>query len=606
MKRFTKHLFLVLAGATMMFSCASEDKATQEQQEQQEQQQNTTKKVDLANMTVPVPASLLEASAVNKGGSIFDSNDVCAAAYIDVDKLVKKSGITGNQRKLFAAMSVQDINDEFLNNYIYNTVLNLDNSGIKFSKPIYMTVNAGYVKEDPTIECILIAEVSNIDTLNQVLKEADVLMSSTSSGARVMCENYNDMCIAIGYNNKYMAYVVTNADKYYSRDLLEKALANANMDLSAFNSHDVAIYYNYERLYKELPVIEKFINDQYSNNYYYEDYYYEDEYYYDDYYYNSIELTPDSEIKNLISEHFNDFKGCKMIAGITFDPGRVVIDAQYAGFDELFKEYNFYQGSTNANLKYLPSNAYGFANLCINGNKLAEIINTFMTRDVKNALAYNIGMPVNELTTYLSIATDAIKSIDGDVTVALNSLDIEYVTEYDYYWDEYYEVETLSDLEAVAIVNTNSNYVIENVKLIPILQEVEKGKLYTTSFNGFDFNVGQVDNTLYAGVNTRCDNLPRQNMETKWAEEFKNSYAYIVFDVQNFFNSKYGKTIRKNLQSDSDTMPLDKVINMVDSVWFNVKDINNMELVLSLTNKEDNALEQIVNFGFELAQTYNF
>ena len=597
MRKFTKHLVLALAGATMMFSCASEQKPVQEEKQQQE----TNQKVDLGNMAVPVSASLLEPSAVNKGGSVFDDNGVCMAAYIDVDKLVKKSGITGNQRKVFAAMSIKDINDEFLQNYIYNTVLDLDNSGIKFSKPVYMTVNAGYVKEDPTIECILIAEVSNIDTLNQVLRESDVFMTTSASGAHFVCEKDGDMCVAIGYNDKYMAYVVTNADKYYSMDLFDKALANAKMDLSAFSSHDIAIYCNYERLYKEMPVFEEILNNQYANSYYYYD-----DYYYDDYSYTQIKLTPEPEVKAFISEYLNDYKGCKMISGITFEPGRVVLDAQYAGFEELSKEYNIFQKSTNANLKYLPSNAYGFANMCINGNKLAELINTFMTREMKTAFAYNIGMSVNEFTTYLSIATDAIKSIDGDMTIALNSLDIEYVTEYDYYWDEYYETETLSDLEAVAIVNTNSNYVIENVKLIPMLQEQEKGRLYTTSFNGFDVNVGQVDNTLYAGINTRCDNLPRQNMETKWASEFKNSYMYMVLDVQNFLNSKYGKTIRKNLQSDNDFKAIDKALNMVDSVWLNVKDLNNVELVLSLTNKEDNALEQIVNYGFELAQNYNF
>ena len=220
-----------------------------------------------------------------------------------------------------------------------------------------------------------------------------------------------------------------------------------------------------------------------------------------------------------------------------------------------------------------------------------------------------MGIPTNDFATILTIATDAIKSIDGDITLSLNDMHISTTYEYDYYYDEYYEDQKLTNLNAMAMVNTDSNYIFENVKLIPYdvipFKAINNGSLYTANLNGQNLNIGQLGNTLYAGINTSCENIPQQSMSQKWASEFNNSIFYVAFNVQNFINSKWGKELLKEMKQDSGYYATSRAIDMIDSVWVNAKDVHNAEFVISLTDKSKNSLEQIVSFALEMAQTYN-
>ena len=553
MKKISKHLLLFLMSALFMIACASEEKKPAEQQNAE------------ASDTFTAPSSQ------------FDSKEACLAAYVDVSNLIEKSGITENQRKLFAAMATKNIDDKFAQQYVYNSIVNLDNSGIKFSKPIYMTANMGLVEETPTYELILVAEVSNIDTLDTLAKSAGIDVNTDKDGVRYTYLQDNDLYLTAGYNNDYLTIVATNGGYDYSYNLFINALENANVDLSIFNNRDIALYANFERIYDTMLAF----NNQFKANDY------------------GKEFIP-AETQMMIAEYLNNFEDLKMVTGLTFANGRIVLDAQFTGISDIFDPFNIFKASNNANLKYIPNYALGFANLSIDGDKMAEIINTVLTREVKANLAYNFGIPVNEFTTYVTIATDIIKSINGDMTIALNNFDYSTVTMYDYEYDEYYTTETVKDIDAALIVNTDSNYIIENLKLIPSnvlpLKERVKDSLYTAYFDGNEINFGQKDSTFFVGVNTLCDNDTRQNAESKWASEFNGSLAYLVVDVQNILNSNLGNLLRKEVYNDIELREVFNMLNLVDSAWIVSKDANNTELVLSFTDKNRNALEQIVSY----------
>ena len=76
MKKFTKHLILAMVGAAFMFACASEEKKPADQQQQQNADKSNLTEIDLTAL-----ASLID-------------NNACAALFINVDQIVKKSGLT--------------------------------------------------------------------------------------------------------------------------------------------------------------------------------------------------------------------------------------------------------------------------------------------------------------------------------------------------------------------------------------------------------------------------------------------------------------------------------------------------------------------------------
>ena len=566
MKRFTKHLFLALMCTALFAACASEEKKPADQQEETPANVAGDKKGDAAVTNIKVPATL------------FDNDDACAVAYINVDNLVAKSGITENQRKTLGALAIQDINDEYGQQYVLNTILDLDNSGIKFSKPIYATLNVDMVDYEPVFELIAVAEVSNSTTLDEFVKHSEVETRVNDKGTHYMTTIEDGIYITAGYDKNNLVITATNGGSSHSYDLFVESLNNATINLAPFSNRDVALYFNLEKTY-----------DVFKDTYY---------------------AYETAELKQMVAENFNNFKDCKMVAGLTFEKGRIVLDTRTAGFDKIFEQVNVHKASTNANLKYIPYNALAFANLSIDGDKLAELLNRYMTRDVKAMLAEQLGISVNDITAYTTIAGYVIESIDGDITLALNNLNIETVTEYeyDYFYDDYYEYQTekLTDIEAALIANTDSNYIIENVKAIPSnilpLQERSKGSLYTADIEEHELSIGQTGNTFYVGINNRCENAPRQNMESEWASEFEGSLAYVVFDVQNFMASKMGKNIRQEMQYESEYEIFNKIVNLTDCIWINSKSMNNAELVVSLTDKESNSFEQIVNLLLDIYQ----
>jgi hypothetical protein len=66
--------------------------------------------------------------------------------------------------------------------------------------------------------------------------------------------------------------------------------------------------------------------------------------------------------------------------------------------------------------------------------------------------------------------------------------------------------------------------------------------------------------------------------------------------------SKMGKNIRQEMQYESEYEIFNKIVNLTDCIWINSKSMNNAELVVSLTDKDSNSFEQIVNLLLDIYQ----
>lgn len=468
--------------------------------------------------------------------------DLAAVFYLDANSLVEKSGLTENQRKMLGAELVKDIEDVALQRYLMNTIANIDDSGLKLSEPIYATISTDEVGD--LKEFVIVAKVSDADILDEFTPNMELKFERDGD---LRYATNDDETSIIGYNEEYFVLAISNED---SADLLARTMDNADMDLSAFRGHDIAAYFNMSKIY---PIFDN-----------------------------------GAEIATVLGEEL------KLIAGLTFEAGRIVIDVEYSGNNDQFADVC--RVLDNNNLKHIASDAIAFMNIGIDGEGVVEAMEEYLTEEREKELAKSLGMNRNGLVATLEVVYGIIGSIDGDLALSLNDLDV--TTRYTYEYGEA-ESHTDYDIDASLIANVSNNYIIENV---PMLQgslgnmfKKESKDRYKITLGSNEINIGQVDNLFRVGVNEPCDNTPADNMHAKWSAEFDNSIAYVVLDIHNFANSKFGqKRLRevRNEMNYEERIAFNEALEIMDCIWLNIRDDKRIELVLSLEDSETNALEQ--------------
>jgi hypothetical protein len=157
MKKLATRLLLMMMAVACIVACNSSEK-TNDKEGNDGGETTTNDVVDIADASVDAPASVL-----------FDGEDVLLAAYLNIDDLLDKCDLTENQRKLLAAAAISDIEEADAREYVQNAIIDLDNTGIKLSEPVYATFNMGVKNNTLAMEAILVAEVSDVETLDMVV-----------------------------------------------------------------------------------------------------------------------------------------------------------------------------------------------------------------------------------------------------------------------------------------------------------------------------------------------------------------------------------------------------------------------------------------------------
>lgn len=538
MKKLTKELLMLMMATFVVVGCNSE--APKEEEKNASNEKSVAyNNVDVASLNFKAPATIT-----------LSDDDLMAVAYLDINSIINKSGLTAIQRELLGAGVASEIEDPNMQQYVMEVFNDIDASGLKLSKPVYATYSVGIVDNEPVIEAIVVAEVSDANILDKVATNADAEFERYGdiryADARDDSNNYT-----FGYNNDYFVIALTmNSD---SHDLFRATLDNAKMNLSAFAGREIGIFFNYSRL---------------------------------------MALTNPALMHNEIVAEFLSDEDIKCLAGLSFEPGRIVIDAKYSGYNQKFNK--LYNTLDNENLKYVSSDAIAFANISLNGKELVALVEDFLTPRRERELAEALGMNPNGLVTTLQIIYDIVGSIDGAITLALN--DLQAITVYE---EDYKVANTEYSFDAQLMANVSNNYIIENVPMLGDMVNKVGPNKYSIRFGDNRFNIGQTDNLFRIGINDPCDNTPETNMYAKWNSKFNHSIGYFVVDIQNLIDSSIGKKFMREVRNEmdyDDRKVLDSMIDMLDCFWFNSNDNKSSEIVLSFDDTETNALQQIVSF----------
>lgn len=543
---------------------------------------STSEKSQPVSNEVEAPATIL-----------FSDDNAVLAAYMNIDDLISKCGLTEQQRNLIAAVMISEIEEADARDYVQGVIQNLDNSGIKFSEPVYATVNMGICDDEVAFEGVLVAEVSNVDTLDMLVEKMDLPINS-ENGVRYYNNSDDEIFWTAGYNSKYFVLAFSSED--VSNELFRNTLKNADINLSVFKDRDIAIYMDMGKLiafYEQ--ILDMGVRNyqeiiDYSNDYYEV---IDAEYMLEDYY-EQIQQV------DIMKEYVGT--DVKSVIGLTFKEGRIVLDMEYTGGND--KYLDMYKSVNDNQLKYIPRDAIAIANIGVNGPAIANFVKDVFNNDMIDQLASNLDMSKNDFSSFLMIFCDAISSINGDVTMALNSLDIYTKEVYDWYYDEYYD-ETVVAADALVMADVTNSYIMDNLSLIPDFKRSANGRGYYMNIDNDKINIGQLDNTLYLGWNVSCDKPLTNSIESKWAGEFDNSIAYLAVDVQNASKLSIVEELIEDIyytEGYQAAEAVESTINLFDSAWFNIRKDKKAELVITMKDGNTNALAQLLNHAIRMAQ----
>lgn len=501
-----------------------------------------------------------------KVGNVLDDN---IAFYFDLGQLVDKSGInsilTDANRALIASMAAPEDTE-----YVQSILQNLDNTGINTSRPIYGYANITSIV-DEQFAVTLVAQVKDVKMVDRFI---DFL--SETSGETIFVERDGDMRLInivdglIGYNSKRFIVVTGVCDDY--NELLDAAFQRPLADLSAYAKYDVAFSMQI------MPFIDIIRNElQLSIDEYVADIAALEEYGDDDWELewtkeNLAEAEQNLETLNEAEAYFS--QNASALVGLAFENGKVVLEACFDGVED---EFNIARKVNNGYLDYVDNSALAFMNVGLDGKKFVDII----TENIPSDFADMLGIDHNEFNLYLGIGCDAIKSINGDVAIALNDVS----------GDRYGSV---NGVEALASIDVDDDYIFSNVAQFGagMLNKVNDN-LFSLSFSGFNFYLGQQNDTLFATVNMEYEESNEPASDARWAADINDSYGYVLIDLDNVVANDF---VYYNCckAMDMDSVHFNSFAKSLSHIYYSATSVNSVEFVIAFDDENTNSLENIV------------
>ena len=503
------------------------------------------------------------------------------ALYLDVNQILQKSGIAPQLQLLASAVS-SEFEDPKDAEFITSIIKNLDNSGIRFSEPLYAIgeIDMDEQSNQPNIagQIYVMGEVCNVDKVDYLI---DLL--NRISGANIyVTKDGNTRYIQLGdeayiaYNPSRIVLATSNSDAFEST---KKLLTRNHYDLSIFGDRDVAAYVNIKGLLDLIKVSYPELYDMWAS----------------------------------VGENIAD--NSAVTFGLSFKPGAITLDMQTYNLPEMgaMKEVSF------DHLAQLPNSTVAVMDMGFDGPAIVETLKSVITND----LAAQCGLPINDFNAIKNIIFDGLSSISGDVTLAVTELDgtIDevYDSYYDYYWDEWeyysYTDVDMTGTQIALLADTRNEYIISNLAIaVGNMLEFKGHNHYRLDFGSGVVDIKQDDNLLHGICQVTMNDFRyffedpfyvdgKTLSNARWINDVKNSCAYVLLDIKAAKNSPFGESLMSYINSDID-YPANKIasdiINMSSHIYI-AGTSDKVELTWKFTNTDVNALNQIVRLVLSYA-----
>ena len=505
--------------------------------------------------------------------------------YANLGEINKKGGfdefLTESNRRLLATIIASSSENADCEEYTKKLLVDPSASGINYDTPIYGYINA----KDGSVSFVIVVDVENAKNVDKFITFLEE-MSGENVGAvrKGDVRQFSLDNLHIAYNNNRLVAVADHDEN--PNKVIAKALNRPDADLSAYEKYDVAYSVNIKKLV-DILITDKQRRLDYSYEYLVECEEWEREWEME--YIKSLE----KEIEMLKNSTKDFEENARATIGITSKAGRIVAEMSVDGYNS---EYKLDKKVSNEFLEYVNNNALLVANLAVDGNMVSEILDKYFTAEY----AKELGLNRNEFNLYVGIASDAFKSINGDMTLAINDIKNK----------PYYGIEQINALMAV---NVTDDYIISNVSMYGA------GILDSYGVNCYGFNyddtlimLGQKQDTLYLTVNNDFRTRSNSAASKAWVKDVKNSHGYIVVDVDNVLKNDFiVSTFREEFEKDDyyyddyyyEESEEDKLFNelaykaidKISYIYLSITSPTSVELVVVMDDKQTNALKQYVD-----------
>lgn len=506
-------------------------------------------------------------------------------AYVNLDQLAEKGAfdkfITADDRSLLASMLSSGVDGKKEAKQLKDIVKNLDAMGIDTQKPVCC-----YLSEDFT-GIVFVANISDVERADSTISLISYILEEDGEDALDLRVKNDTRTIdgedfAVAYNDNLFALAFGGYDE--NLGLAKRAVKQAQVDLSMFGASDIAVSVNVDKCFSfvrmQLDDQKMMLEEMYDND--------DIDF---DYYRDQIESL--SETEAMLDEYSNSLEpNASILFSLTFDNGRMTLAYSCDGID--FGEYdNIVKPVNMDHLAYLSKDACAVMSMGVNGPAWSEFIRDLLTSDMLRSLDIYLS---SEERMIVSIVADAIETIDGGVTIALDDLDGELVEEYDYYWDEYTVEPSLKSVDALLMADVTDSYIIANISQFAGDYMVkEDSRHYSLNWMDNDFMMGQDNGLFYVGANMTPVEKGSSALNAKWVKDIEGSVSYVVLNIDALMATEFMKMMDTYLEGDSDYLVFREVIDMFSYAYVDAKDYNSSEIVVVFDDKKTNALEQINN-----------
>lgn len=511
--------------------------------------------------------------------------------YFNAKQLYEKGAfenyINEEQRKLLSTVAGANLTNHEQRALIQEIAFDINASGVNFNVPMYAYVNS---KEQSPTAIILVAEVSNIAQVDKTMELISTSLELSNEGILNIEHQGENRIFSYmghygGYNNTRLVLAVTLDDSDPMIHVTE-ALSRPLIKYNTFGKRDIAAFIE---LNKTLDILEKMLaSDIERSRAELAELEYEDPW---------IEENIINDEKQL--ETFRKLRtdipaGACLTTGLTFELGKIVWDFESTGVDIDTEKYGIMRVNNN-HLNYIDKEAIALFNFGLNGEKCVLWVNELFN-SLYNAL---YGIDRNTYNMVAAITTDALKSINGDITIALEDITGTEYSYYNYHTGRYTTKAELESAKAIAMVDVTDSYIYSNVAQFTYgtLTPVGDKQLYA-NLNGEEVFFGEENGILYAGLNSSLHSPEVNATDTRWLTDVEDGYGYIILDIKRLMQSSYIASEYKAIKQDMnniDAMLLDRIVDMSDYAYMNIDSTNSSEYVVVLTDSNTNALKQLAD-----------
>ena len=250
--------------------------------------------------------------------------------------------------------------------------------------------------------------------------------------------------------------------------------------------------------------------------------------------------------------------------------------------------------SDDSHLDYISNDAIAVMNLTVDGKSLSRHINAFLDSRFVKVMGIELR---NQSRMILAVVCDAIESVSGDVTLALQSINGEVVERINYYSERLEKQPQVSSADFAVMMDVTDNYIITNVTqyTMGLLPKVGDNH-YRTQMMGNTITLKQDDNLLFAGMNMLLEKNCHPATEAEWYNDVKNSRYFLVVDANNLLDNRFLKSLNETIAGNIDINYRDMYLSLTEKMSYiytaSSEPMQNTTVVV-FDDKQTNALEQL-------------